>query len=138
MKRYIALILTLLMLFLSGCTGTRTDITREEIVGAYEAAGYSVWTDIYDEPLEEGEIAYVQANHPDGDYIYFSIFETEEDAKAYKEEYYHPAMMGLFSVIFGDPSWQQWEVCGCIVAQYDEPDFFEPFRELQKANEKSS
>lgn len=134
MKRIFIAVLALILLF-SGCSARyRTDVTREEIVAAYEAAGYSVWTDTYDEKLDYGEIAYIQANHPDGDYIYFSIFETEEEAKAYKEEFYHPVMMGLFSVIYGDPSWVRWEVYGCIVVEYDEPSFLEPFKELLKGN----
>ena len=130
MKKYLALLLAGILL-LSGCSPQhRTDVTREEIVAAYEVAGYSVWTDTYEEKQEHGEIAYVQANHPDGDYIYFTVFETEEAAEAYKEEFYHPGMMGLFSVIFGDPSWPRWEVYGCVVAEYDHPDLFEPFEEL--------
>ncbi len=134
MKRFrIIMISLLVVILLGGCSGKGNDISREEIVAAYKDAGYSVWTDVYDEPLDYGEIAYVQANHPDGDYIYFSIFETPEQAKAYKKEYYHPGMMGLFSVIFGDPSWQRWEVYGCIVVQYDEPEFTEPFDRLLKS-----
>lgn len=133
MKKFVTLLLAVLLL-LSGCSSKyRTDVTREEIVAAYEDAGYSVWTESYYEKQEHGEIAYVQANHPDGDYIYFTFFETEEDAKAYKEEFYHPGMMGLFSAIFGDPSWPRWEVCGCVVAEYDNPDFFEPFEDLAKS-----
>lgn len=138
-KKFLSIALIFaLFLFISGCSVTRTDITQEEIVAAYEEAGYEVWSRAYDEKLDHGEIAYVQADHPDGDYIYFSIFENEKDAKAYKEEYYHPVMMGLFSVIFGEPSWQRWEVYGCILVQYDDSDFFDPFRELLKGNEKSS
>lgn len=134
MKRLIIALLVLTVLLVSCAPRYRTDITREEIVAAYEEAGYSVWTDVYDEKLDYGEIAYVQANHPDGDYIFFSIFETEEDAQNYKRQFHHPIMMGLFSVIFGDPSWQRWKVYGCIVVQYDEPAFFEPFEELLKGN----
>lgn len=133
MKRSFCLCLILILLFTSGCTAVRKDITREEIVAAYESAGYSVWSRVYDEKLDHGEIAYVQANHPDGDYIYFSIFETEEAAKAYKEEFYHPVTMSLFTVIFGQPSWPRWEVHGCIVAQYDRPEFYEIFKELTKS-----
>ena len=131
MKRCFVILLSLLLL-LGGCSAKRTDITREEIVAAYEAAGYSVSSRDYDEPLDYGQVAYVQADHPDGDYIYFSIFETPEQAKAYKEEFYHPAMMGLFSAIFGDPSWQRWQVHGCVVAEYDEPEFYEIFLNLLK------
>ena len=120
----------LIACILVACTAKRTDITREEIVAAYEAAGYSVSSRVYEEPLDYGQIAYVQASHPNGDYIYFSIFETPEQAQAYKDAYYHPAMMGLFSFIFGEPSWMRWEVCGCIVAEYDEPKYFGVFQEL--------
>lgn len=132
MKRLITLVLVLILLVLPGCTPARTDITCEEIVSSYEEAGYSVWTDVYDEKLDHGQIAYVQANHPDGNYIYFSIFETAEEAKAYKKELYHPMMMGLFSVIFGDPSWPRWEVHGNIVVEYDEPEFYKIFEKLLK------
>lgn len=130
MKRIFAIVI-ILSLLLVGCSRrSYPNISREEIVSAYEAAGYNVWSDTYDEPLEYGQIAHVQANHPDGDYIYFTIFENEADAKAYKRELYHPVMMGLFSIIFGDPSWQRWEVYGCIVVEYDNPDFMDPFKEL--------
>ena len=133
MKRFIVLLFALL-LFLSGCSSkVRTDVTPDEIVAAYKAAGYTVWSEMYDEKLDYGEIGYIQANHPDGDYIYFSIFESEEDAEAYKEEFYHPGMLGLFSVIFGDPSWLRSEVYGCVVVEYDNPALYEPFEALLKS-----
>ena len=133
MKRFLCLFFALLLL-VSGCSSRHpTDISREEIIATYEAAGYSVSSRVYEEKLDRGEIAYVQADHPNGDYIYFVIFETEADAKAYKAELYHPGMMGLFSVIFGDPSWPRWEVYGCIVVQYDDPNHFYPFEGLLAA-----
>jgi len=130
MKRVIPFLLSVVLL--CGCTTYRTDISAVEIVAAYENAGYHVSTTTYSEMLEYGQIAYVQANHPNGNYIYFVIFETEEAAQAYKKEFYHPVMMGLFSSIFGEPSWQQWKVYGCIVVEYDDPDFFAVFEELLK------
>lgn len=129
MKRCLLFLLAVIVL-LAGCASDRTDITREEVVAAYEEAGYDVSSLVYDEKLEYGQIAYVQANHPNGDYIYFVFFETEAEAAAYKEEFYHPGMMGLFSAIFGDPSWQRWEVHGCIVAEYDDPVFYQVFEQL--------
>lgn len=133
MKRLMRWMLIVSMLHsICGCTQRRTDISREEIVAAYEAAGYRVSSKLCDETLEHGQVGYIQANHPDGDYIYFAIFESEEAAKAFKEEFYHPGMMGLFSAIFGDPSWQRWEVYGCIVVQYDDTEFMKPFDNLLK------
>ena len=129
MKRFLSILL--LIALLCGCSSQQRGITLEEIVEAYEAAGYSVWADTYEEALEEGQIASVQANHPDGDYIYFSFFETEEQAAAYKKEFYHPMVMGLFAVIYGDPSWPRWKVYGNIVVEYDNPEFFEVFQKLR-------
>ena len=131
MKQLIRWMLIVSMLLsICGCARRRTDISLEEIVAAYEAAGYRVSSKLYDETLEHGQIGYVQADHPDGDYIYFAIFENKEAAKAYKKEFYHPAMLGLFSAIFGDPSWQRWEVYGNIVVQYDKPKFMKPVKDL--------
>ena len=130
MKRFISLSLAFMILTLCGCSDPRTYITAEEIIAAYQAAGYSVSSGYYDEPLERGQIGYIQADHPDGDYIYFSIFASEGDAQAYKDEFYHPGAMGLFSWIFGDPSWQRWEVYGNIMVEYDDPDFYGVFKAL--------
>ena len=134
MKRLLVSFLLLSMtLSFCGCTQHTADITAEDIVVAYEAAGYRVSSKLYDETLEHGQIGYVQADHPDGDYIYFAIFENKEAAKAYKKEFYHPAMLGLFSAIFGDPSWQRWEVYGSFVVQYDHPMFMKPFKDLLRS-----
>lgn len=131
MKQLIRWMLIVSMLLsICGCARRRTDISLEEIVAAYDAARYDVSSGLYDETLEYGQIGYVQADHPDGNYIYFSVFESEDAAKAYKKEFYHPGMMGLFSAIFGDPSWQRWEVYGCIVVQYDDTEFMKPFDNL--------
>ena len=134
MKQLIRWMLIVSMLLsICGCARRRTDISLEEIVAAYDAAGYDVSSGLYDETLEHGQIGYVQAEHPDGDYIYFAIFENEVAAKAYKKEFYHPAMLGLFSAIFGDPSWQRWEVYGNIVVQYDHLKFMKPFKDLLRS-----
>lgn len=128
MKRVVCVVLILLLL--SGCAAQRADITPDEIISAYQDAGFSVSSGYYKETLEYGQIGYIQADHPDGDYIYFSIFASEGDAQAYKDEFYHPGAMGLFSWIFGDPSWQRWEVYGNILVEYDDPDFYGVFKAL--------
>ena len=137
MKRLLLLTLALAILC-SGCTTKRTDVTPEEVIDAYEAAGYAVWFEMYDEPLADGQIGAIRANHPDAenefsDYVYFYIFDDEEAAEAYKETDYHPVAMGLFSVIFGYPSWVRWEVCGNILAEYSDPDFYDIFEGLLKS-----
>ena len=134
MKRagMVCMLLGALML-LGGCSAPRPDITREEILQAYEEAGYEVWSRVYDEPMEYGLMGYIKAQHPDGDYIYFSVFETPEQAEAYKREFYHPAALGLFlSVFAGEAYVPKWEVYGCFVVQYENPVFFAVFQNLLK------
>ena len=131
MRRLIVVMLICAFL-LCGCAPTQVNITREDIIAAYEEAGYSVWSDVYDEKLEHGAIASIQANHPDGSYIYFEFFETEEEAKACEKEYDHPIMKGLFSIIYGEPAWVRMETYGCIVVEYWIPEHMAPFELLLK------
>ena len=131
-RKWIAVFLLIILLF-NGCAATRMDITREQIIAAYEEAGYSVWSRDYEEPPQHGQIGYIRADHPDGDYIYFAIFETPEQARAYYQELYHPMAMGLFLSIFaGEIYVPKWEVYGPFVVQYENPAFYEVFQELFK------
>jgi len=131
-RKWIAVFLLIILLF-NGCAATGNDVTREEIIAAYEEAGYEVWSRDYEQPGEYGEIGYVRADHPSGDYIYFSVFATPEQAEAYKRELYHPTAMGLFLSIFaGEVYMPKWEVYGCFVVQYENPVFFAVFQNLLK------
>ena len=131
-RKWIAVFLLIILLF-NGCAATGKDVTREEIIAAYEKAGYEVWSRVYDEPMEYGLMGYIKAQHPDGDYIYFSIFETEEQAKAYKQEFYHPMAQDLFLSIFaGEVYVPKCETYGCFVVQYENPVFFAVFQNLLK------
>jgi hypothetical protein len=129
-RKWIAVLL-LIILLLNGCAATGTDISREEIIAAYEQAGYSVVSRDYDQPGEYGEIGFVKAGNPDGDYIYFSAFETPEQAKAYKKEHYHPMALGFFGSIFsGEIHLPKWKAYGCYVIEYENPAFLKPFEKL--------
>ena len=131
-RKWIAVFLLIILLF-NGCAATDKDVTREEIIAAYEEAGYEVWSRDYEEPGEYGIIGYVRADHPSGDYIYFSVFATPEQAEDYKRELYHPTAMGLFLSIFaGEVYVPKWEVYGCFVVQYENPVFFAVFQNLLK------
>ena len=120
-------------LLLSACAASNAVVTAEEIVQSYEQAGYEVSTGMYDFTLEYGITGYIKAEHPDGDYIYFTIFESESAAEVYKDAFYHPGMLGLFSVIFGDPSWVRFQVHGNMVIQYENAEFYDIFENLLKS-----
>ena len=131
--RRIELLILVFALLCCGCaTDHRTDVTLEEIATAYELAGYKISTGAYDERLDLPQIAYLQADHPDGDYIYFTFFETVEAAREYEREQDKPIVIGLFSVIFGEPKWVRMEAYGTVVVQYSNSRHFLPFENLLK------
>ena len=129
--KIICLVMTLIVI-LSGCSVSTPMVTKDEIIQAYEQAGYKVSAGMYDSTLEHGITGYIKAEQPNGDYIYFSIFESAEEAQAYKDASYHPGILGLFSAIYGDPSWVRWQVYGDMVIEYDQPEFYDIFENLLK------
>ena len=133
MKKLGVFLLVIIVIF-AGCSPDKHyEITSDDIVEAYKKAGYTVWNSDYDRPGEFGEIAYIKAEQSNGDYIYFQFFESEEAAKEYKNEYYHPVMTSLFAAIYsGNFHYPRWELYGHIVAQYDNPDLIKPMEELLK------
>lgn len=133
MKRVVILLLIIAIIMLPGCSATHNDPSFDEIIAAYSDAGYSVYSQLYDEPQEFGITGYIQANHPDGHYIYFEFFETPQMAESYKNEYYHPVMMGLFLSIYAQDIYiPKWQVHSNIVIQYENPEFYAVFENLLK------
>ena len=108
------------------------EITPEDVITAYEAAGYEVWHgEAVNDPIK-GKHYYVQANHENGDYIYFSFFDSSENAEAYADEREWNILLWLFSAIYGDPSWLTTEAYGNIEIEYDNKKLYEPFKDLVK------
>ena len=132
MKFKIMSLLLIISLLLSACTGTTAAVTEEEIVQSYEQAGYLVYSGKYDSALEHGITGYIKAERTDGAYIYFTIFESETAAAAYKEQYCHSGILGLFSVIFGEPSWVRFQVYGNMLVQYENAEIYDIFENLLK------
>ena len=128
MKRIVPILL-IVALLLCGCATTyTTDATSEDIVAVYEAAGYTVYSRNFDEATDDGIIGYVQADHANGEYIYFAIFESESAAKAYVKTMDKPFWKDLFSV--EESSAETIDSYGCIVASYLNENHFYPFQGL--------
>lgn len=124
----------IIWLLVIGCAGCSLSPTRvmslEEIVLAYETSGFQVESGVYESKLDSGAIAYVQANHSEGDYIYFVLFENEQAASSYEKDLDHPLMKGLFSCIYSHPEWIRMKTYGCVVAEYGRTEFLKPIEEL--------
>ena len=133
MKKLTAFLLAFLCLFFVACNTvveTEKTITCDDVIAAYEDAGYEIFHKEATEQ-DEGEVCYVKATDIETDeYIFFYFFETHEEAVAYGETRQYNVLIWLFSVIYGDPSWQTTKVYNNIEIEYDKAYLYEPFQEL--------
>ena len=133
MKRILCLFLlaALLLSCISGCSGKTRPVTCDEVIAAYEEAGYSVYHRDYPEK-EYGYLCEVTIEEEDGDSIRFHFYETDDEAEAYAEERQWNWALWMFSVIYSDPTWLETETHYNIEIEYDDDALIEPFRKLVK------
>ena len=107
------------------------EITCSDVITTYEEAGYDVWHKEYDD-IENGVVCNVKASSENGEYIYFSFFESSEEAEKYKEEREYSILHWALSGIYGDSSWITTKAYRNIEIEYDNSDLYEPFKKLVK------
>ena len=132
MKRICCLFLlaSLVLSVFSGCSGgIGRRVTCQEVIAAYEEAGYDVYHQDYPEK-EYGYLCEVTIEEEDGDSIRFHFYETDEEAEAYAEERQWNWALWMFSVIYSDPTWLETETHYNIEIEYDDEDLIKPFRKL--------
>ena len=140
MKKIIALLLLLSLVFgITACgNGKPKEISCDEIIVAYEEAGYSV---LYHG--HEGDTAYndlgiycsfeVREKGGNADnYVYIDRYFTAEQAEAaYKEQMYHPLLWVLFAA-FGETRWLHTGCYGDIVYSSFEYGMLKPLLDLTR------
>ncbi len=128
MRRFLVILL-LLCILLSGCSTVEREISCQEIVAAYEAAGYSVF---HKDPSGiDGYDCYICIEDKDrGEQIYFHRFPTAIEAQSYADTREYNILLWLFSVIYGEPSWMQTLTYGCYEIEYVGNSIYDPFAEL--------
>ena len=121
MKRVISVLLLLsLTLSFFACTPHRSDeVSCEDIIAAYEAAGYTLGHHLHEDPvyLEEGiccSLMFQDPQDPDKNYIYIDRYRTGRDARdATIKSKYHP-ILWFFSVLHGEGRWRRSERFGTL------------------------
>ncbi len=123
--------ISVLAVGLVSCQGKpKTEPTCEELVRAYEDAGFTFFhsedtDDVYDWDC------YVKVwDGDENDYAFFYFFDSPEKAQARDKEREYNLLLYLFSVIYGDPSWLYTETLGSIEYEYSNSDLIKPFEEL--------
>lgn len=138
MKRLIAfLLLLVLALPLTACdSADGIEFTCDEIIAAYEGAGYIVNTHT---TFIEGSVCTIsayesrEAYNEDNDYIHLVIFENEEYAKEYIEEIQFNLATWLVFAVCGEPRWLHTERYGNVCVEYYPNEFIKPLKQLIKS-----
>ena len=132
-KGAIALALLAASLFSAGCTtATEKEITAEEIVAAYENAGFSVREGWREDKLtyEYYGIEVTLGEGEDGEFIYFHVYDTKEEAEQATEEGQWNIVLWIFSLPFGEYRWLKSKTYNNIHYEYFDRDMTKPFKEL--------
>ncbi len=134
MKKIISLLLVFsLLICLTACKKEEaTPPTCEELIAAYEQAGYHVShheNEYKDESTDE--ICYVKVWLEDVyECVYFYFYETAETAESLELNY--NIFVYMFSIIYGDPTWVWTDTYGNIGYEYEDGNMLKPFKELIK------
>lgn len=139
MKKMLALCLTvvLCLCYLASCESSTQpkEITCEDIIRAYEDAGYFVTHGAHQNQAESSQLCYIKANATeasDSDYIYFIICFTEEQAKEARETDKYNLFVWFYATVSGESRWLKTGTYGNIAYSYYNSELAKPFDELIK------
>ena len=137
MKKTVSMVLILVfVLFLISCNKpVAREISCEEIIAAYESAGYYVSHGRHMDESEGAQLCYIKASiseSPDSDYIYFVTCFTEEQAEAVRKTDKYNLIVWLYAAINGEGRWLRTGTYGKIEYSYYNSELIKPFEELRK------
>ncbi len=130
MKKWVCFALILVcILSMGGCAKEPKAVTCEEVVAAYEAAGY---TPFHKHPAEGYDYdCYITVEDEERDeQIFFHFFSTVEAAESYAETRQYNVLLWLFSAIYGKPSWLNTEAYQNIEIEYIGSAIYKSFDKL--------
>lgn len=135
MKKIISILLILTFIFsLTACNNADgKHFTGEEIIEAYESAGYIVDTHT---TFIEGSVCTISAYesredyNEENEYIHLVVFENEEYARAYNAETQFNVATWLVFAMCGEPRWLHTERYGNVCVEYYPRSFMKPFNEI--------
>ena len=138
MKKVISIILLLsFVLSLAACGGNTElkEIACEDIIKAYEDAGYYVTHGEHKNEADSPHLCYIRADltdEPDSDYIYFTTYFTEEQAKAAANADKYNLVIWFYASISGEDRWLNVATYGKIEYSYYNTKLIKPFESLIK------
>ncbi len=112
------------------------EISCEEIIAAYEDAGYNTFHN-HDDPVyyDLNQYCYIKVTDPDdpeNNYLYITRYFTEEDAEVAGEELeFHPVLWAFFG-IFGERRWLHTGHYGDLTYETFDLKMIKPLKKLMK------
>jgi len=138
MKKIISIILLLSLCFsFTACVKSKPkEISCEEIIAAYEDAGYNVFHN-HDDPVyydlnQYCDLKVTDPDDPENNYLYITRYFTEEDAKAASKEERFNIILWLFFGVFGEWRWLHTGCYGDLTYSTFDPKMIKPLKELMK------
>jgi hypothetical protein len=141
MKKLLALMLTILLLFslsfsFVACGKSEPkEISCEDIIAAYENAGYYVVHGEHKTDADSSQLCYIKASlseDSDSHYIYFITCFTEEQAQKAAETDQYNLAVWLYAAISGESRWLKTGTYGKIEYSYYNTKLIKPFNKLIK------
>ena len=137
MKKIISILLLLSLCFsVSACSKAESkEISCEDIISAYEDAGYCVTHGEHKNEADSSQLCYIKANlteDPDSDYIYFITCFTEEQAEEAAETDKYNLAVWLYATVSGESRWLKTGTYEKIEYSYYNSKLIKPFNELIK------
>ena len=135
MKRILSIVLLLTcVVSLAACGKTKVkEISCEEIIAAYESAGYYVVHGEHSNEEDSSQLCYIKASISEDSnsyYIYFVICFTEKQAKAAAETDKYNLLIWLYGTANGEGRWLKTGTYGNIEYSYYNARLIKPFKEL--------
>ncbi len=130
-KGIVCLLLISMHLSLCACSGDVKTITCDEVVAAYEAAGYAP---VHKHPSEGYDYdCYIRVEDMEKDEeIMLYFFSSAEAAESRAEERQFNVLLWLFTVIYGKPQWLHTTSYNNIEVEYVGSAIYEPFEKLTR------
>ena len=137
MKKIISIILLLSFCFSFAACGKSEpkEISCEEIIAAYEDAGYYVAHGEHRDESDSSQLCYVKASlteEDDSDYVYFITCFTEEQAEEARETDKYNLLIWFYATVSGESRWLKTGTYGKIEYSYYNSELIKPFNELIK------
>ena len=138
MKKVFSFLLLLSLAFSLAACGSNAEpkeLTCDEIVQAYEDAGYYVIHGEHKDETESSQLCYIKASiseDSDSDYIYFVTCFTEEHAEGLAKSDEYNLGVWFYATVMGEHRWLKTGSYGNIAYSYYNSELIEPFNELIK------